>query len=56
MWKNWRQPVPQANIDYKSYDDYYDDDRYLETIDEVESIRERPQSIAHPQPLPELPL
>ncbi|KPI44148.1 uncharacterized protein AB675_6594 [Cyphellophora attinorum] len=39
-----------------SYDEYYDqDERYLETIHEVESIRERPQSVAHPQALPELP-
>lgn len=58
MWKNWRQPqAPATQSNIISYDDYYDDDRYLETIHEVESIRERPQSVAHPPAaLPELPL
>jgi hypothetical protein len=41
-----------------TYEEYYDDDRYLETIHEVESIRSRRESVAHPPPqtLPELPL
>jgi hypothetical protein len=58
MWKSWRQPAaPQEQSNIMSYDEYYDqDERYLETIHEVESIRERPQSVAHPQALPELPL
>lgn len=57
MWKQWRQPAQAAQPNMMSYDDYYDDERYLETIDEVESIRSRRESVAHPPPtLQELPL
>lgn len=57
MWSSWRQqPAQEQQNNFISYNDYYEDERYLETIDEVESIRERPQSVAHPQALPDLPL
>jgi hypothetical protein len=57
MWQKWRQPAPQQQS-MMTYEEYYDDDRYLETIHEVESIRSRRESVAHPPPqaLPELPL
>ena len=58
MWKSWRQPQQAAQPNIMSYDEYYDDeDRYLETIHEVESIKSRRESVAHPpSALPELPL
>jgi hypothetical protein len=56
MWKNWRQPAASSQTNIMSYDDYYDDERYLETIHEVESIKSRRESVAHPPVLQDLPL
>lgn len=60
MWQNWRNRQQQPAISGPTQfteldrDDY--EDRYLETIHEVDSISSRRQSTHLPHGLPELPL